>query len=180
MSASVNLTQAIAELKRIDIHAEIYWRSIPSVFRKTPLEWVPSFLDGNRYNPKEKFAALYFAGCEKLAEKETEAKAKPSYLEPREYLKFRININGVMDLTLRENLEVLEKKHKIRREDLIQPAGPAYSGYTTTQLIGSCVFENDIPGFKVLSSKENPDQAERWHNLVLFPSKIISKFISLC
>jgi len=98
---------AIGALKGQAILGDTYYRSIPERFKTTPLEWAPSFQDGNRYNPKGEFAALYLAGTERLAEKEVEGRLKPQYQEPRAMLSFRISLKNVLDLTSEDSVSGL-------------------------------------------------------------------------
>ena len=114
----------------------------------------------------------------KLAEKEAEAKAKGKFLEPRVSLPFRMKIMEVIDLADDDNLADLKRTLNIAKYELTQAAGPTETGYKTTHLLGRAAYELNIPGLRVLSSKGNELKTARWHNLVLFPVKLLVPFIA--
>ncbi|MEK6543014.1 MAG: RES domain-containing protein [Elusimicrobiota bacterium] len=169
---------AVGAVEITKIDGSVYFRSIPKVFKGTPLEWTPSFQDGNRYNQKNLFAALYFAGSVFLAEKEVEARLRPEYQESRLTLGFRVQIDKAIDLTAPNNLALLEKAG-VYRDDLIKPAGADESGYKMTRLIGKFAYELGIKALIVPTSKPKPQdmQDEVWHNLVIFPVPLMAPFL---
>lgn len=146
--------EALANYKPREFRGAYWYRAIFHTRRTSILEMDGAFLYGGRYNPPERFGALYLAdsreGC--AAELARRPAAPQGYLAG----KIRVTLHGLCDLTDPELLAELDVTvEQLKTDD-----------WTETQLLGTLVRDAGFEGMIV------PSAAGEFNNLVIFMDQL--------
>ena len=141
-------------LQFVKIERKRFCRTVGSDWANTILETGPSFNGGGRFNSPGFFGALYFSEDQNIAYREWLREREAGEAEPHVTFTFEITLDKVIDLTAREDFEVVEWRT---------------GGYQKPREIAVEAYRNQAEGILYRSAKAK----EEVENLVVFPANIL-------
>ncbi len=160
-----SLQKALAEIP-LHFVSGVFFRAVPEHAADYALEDGPSYVFNNRYNIANQFGALYFGDRAEVCRATLEKRGLlANRRTPYVLLSFDVQVDGILDLTDPEVLQVLH----IHREQLVltreQP-----SAYLTPQSVAMAAYQSGrTNGLSV------PDVTETGNTLALYPARILTR-----